>query len=263
MLEQLLNDFEKECGCRLTLHDLANVFQDAEGKSLLKAGRSSHRQRLPVCAAEERRYCVEHCMNQINRRICRRRETGFIKHCRSGVIEVVAPIFRDHVHVATLFAGQWRSRHADVPAELPVAGPEKLQRLRRLLPIFGIGLLEATERRRHQGRKEFSRAAEIREFIAARAHQDIALQALARKLGLSPSRTCHLVNNIFGKPFGVLLAEERIERARQLLIGTDYLMHEIAVLTGFGSAEHFSRMFRRHGDMTPGEYRRRYRLNLD
>lgn len=262
-LEPYLKDFEQECSCTLTVHDLGGVFVDKNGQSLIAQNRSSHRQRIEVCAKEKRDFCIKWCMNGVNKRVQKRHEPSYIKRCRNGVIEVVAPLIKDHIHVATLIAGTWGARKNPKHINLQPADPEKLQRLKRMLPLFGLGLLEHVAQTRFRPNKEFNRKAEIRDFVMQHASSQITLHDLADKLRLSPSRTCHLVKECFGKSFNILLAEERVERARQLLISTDYQMSEIAELIGLGSPEHFNRTFKRYTNLSPGKYRQRYRLILD
>ena len=262
-IEQYLCDFEKECDCILTVHDLRSVFVDADGKSLLAVERSSHRKRICICASTDREYCIYRCMNQVNRRAQQRHERSYFKHCKTGVIEIVAPLFQNQVHVATFFAGIWGSKRNSGKPGLSPVDSAKAHRLRRLLPLFAAGIMEFCTQNRFRGSREFNRKSEISNFIMANACSPIILNALAKNLNLSSSRTCHMVKEYFGKSLNVLIAEERLERARQLLITTDYRMNEIAELTGMGSAEHFSRTFRRYCKMSPGEFRSRYRLVWD
>ena len=259
--EQLLSDFEFAFDCKITVHDLAHIFQDADKNPLMKPQRNSHRQTFRHCAEESRTYCLNHCMYQLNRRIDRTHVSSLVKRCRHGVIEVVAPLYIMQTHVATLFAGIWGSRRKNSTGLQP-ADPALIAMLCRMLPIFGSGLISKAEFIRSAGVSNFSRKDGIQQFIALNFRNNISLKDLAVKIGLSESRTCHLVKEVFGRTFSELMTDERLERARQCLIGTDYRMNEIAGITGFGSAEHFNRMFSRHCGITPGEYRRRYKRNI-
>jgi AraC family transcriptional regulator len=261
-IEQLLCDFESAFDCKITVHDFASLFISSDDKSLIDPRRYSHRKTFPYCSQESRAYCLNNCMYQLNRKVERTHKGSFLKHCRHGVIEVVAPLYVMQTHVATLFAGIWGSRRKAGAPKLSHADPALINKLCRLLPVFGSGLLSRAEFIRSGGSEEFSRKAEIQKFISLNFSKNISLKNLSSKTGLSKSRTTHLVKELFGKTFSELLTNERLEHARQLLIGTDYRMNEISALTGFGSHEHFSRMFRRHCGITPGEYRRRHKLNI-
>jgi AraC-like DNA-binding protein len=262
-LEQLLCDFENAFNCKITVHDLAHIFQNADKKNLIGPRRDSHRQTFPQCAEESRTYCLDHCMHQLNRKIDNIHAGSFIKRCHRGIIEVVVPLYVMQGHVATLFAGIWRSRNKkDITGGMEPADPALIDTLRRVLPVFGYGLINKAEFIRSGGVRDFSRKASIQQFIAMNFRKNVSLKDLSGKIGLSESRACHLVKEIFGKTFGELMTDERLERARISLIGTDYRMNEIADFSGFGSAEHFSRTFSKHCGITPGEYRRKFKRNI-
>ncbi len=107
-LEPAVVDFEGVCGCQITVHDLARVFVRKDSKPMLDERRASHRQTYAECAAEERDYCVAHCMFEFNRRVNESGRPYYLKRCRSGLIEVAIPLYRHQNQVATLFAGLWK-----------------------------------------------------------------------------------------------------------------------------------------------------------
>ena len=51
------------------------------------------------------------------------------------------------------------------------------------------------------------------------------------------------------------VVRQRVERARQLLAGSDLPISEIALQTGFCSQSHLSDVFRRHVGETPKAFR--------
>ena len=66
----------------------------------------------------------------------------------------------------------------------------------------------------------------------------------------------HLVKEIFSQSFQSLVTQERIKRAKALLITTDWSMDLVATATGFGNPYHFNRTFKCHTQTTPGQYRK-------
>jgi AraC-like DNA-binding protein len=52
------------------------------------------------------------------------------------------------------------------------------------------------------------------------------------------------------------LVRRRVERAQELLAGSDLSLSEIAFTTGFSDQSHFTRHFRHMIGMTPGQFRR-------
>ena len=56
------------------------------------------------------------------------------------------------------------------------------------------------------------------------------------------------------------LSEQRIEKARNLLLNTALPLAEIGLPCGFGDQSHCTRVFTRLGGVGPGQWRRLYRV---
>ncbi len=246
-LETAIGEFEQAFDCKITAHQFSKVFIGPDGKSMLGPKRPSHRQTFPCCMAEERDYCIQNCMFDFNRKVAAGGRKYYLKRCRNQYIEVAVPLYRHNNHIATFFAGLWR-RPAD---------PVKIRRLCRIFPFFCEGLLREAESISRSRHTDFRFMERINEFIAFNFPKPVSVSDLAKDLSLSVSRTCHVVKTIFGQTFSELLTAERLSHAKFYLTNSDYRLHEIAQICGFGSAEHFNRMFSRHYQMPPGEYRRR------
>ena len=100
------------------------------------------------------------------------------------------------------------------------------------------------------------RKLEVRRFFLRHAHQRVLLKDFARALSLSPSRASHLVNELFGVSFQEMLLQERIARAKVLLMSSTYSMNEIAKRIGIDNEYYFSRLFRKKVGMPPGRFRK-------
>ena len=79
-------------------------------------------------------------------------------------------------------------------------------------------------------------------------------------MNLSRSHACHLVKYHFGKPFHVLLLEERLTRACNLLRTTEMPLKAVAAAVGFSNEFYFNRLFAREYGRPPGEFRRREKI---
>ncbi len=112
--------------------------------------------------------------------------------------------------------------------------------------------------------KPVTRQAVIRRFLKYNATHPVGLSDLARTLALSSSRTSHLVKNLFGLSFQTLLTRERLDRAKLLLVYTDYSVKEIAQRVGMPNKYYFNRTFRKIIGTPPGKFRhnRANRRNL-
>ena len=86
-------------------------------------------------------------------------------------------------------------------------------------------------------------------------HEQVYLSQLAKVLGLTESRTSHVVQETFGRSFRQLLLEARLRTAMGLLRHTDMDMRQVASRSGFEDLRHFHRVFKRETNQTPRHYR--------
>lgn len=93
------------------------------------------------------------------------------------------------------------------------------------------------------------------ELLQASIEQPVSLAAAAKALGISPRQLQRLFGAHLGEPFKQFDRRLRLERARELLEQTSLSVLDVAVATGFGSPEHFSRSYRALFGTSPGRAR--------
>jgi len=96
-------------------------------------------------------------------------------------------------------------------------------------------------------------------MIIARLDGEITLEELAGECELSRSHFARAFRKTTGRPPHRWLLEQRVERARDLLLDSQLPLAEIAVLCGFADQSHFTRAFARATGVAPGEWRRQRR----
>lgn len=106
------------------------------------------------------------------------------------------------------------------------------------------------------------RISEIVQDLQLNPAQKVSLPELAKKSCLSVSRLSHLFKEQMGDTILNTLNKYRLDRAAQLLVGTQRQVSEIAVDVGFDCAIHFTRKFRDTFGETPSKYRKRKRDEL-
>lgn len=74
--------------------------------------------------------------------------------------------------------------------------------------------------------------------------------------GYSMSYLCTLFKRCMGVTINYYITQIRMEHACRLLAGTDEPIEKIASAVGYTSAKHFSRSFKAHMLITPGQYRK-------
>ena len=90
------------------------------------------------------------------------------------------------------------------------------------------------------------------------AHIDgeITLEELAGECELSRSHFARAFRKTTGRPPHRWLVEQRIERAKHMLLKSDLPLAEIADSCGFSDQSHFSKVFAGALGVPPGEWRR-------
>lgn len=98
-------------------------------------------------------------------------------------------------------------------------------------------------------------AASARTLLLAELDRPWTLADLAAEIELPLRRLKTIFPAHTGMTMIEFLKERRLERAAQLLIGTQDSITEIALAVGYGSVSHFSALFRRRFGATPTTYR--------
>jgi AraC family transcriptional regulator len=97
------------------------------------------------------------------------------------------------------------------------------------------------------------------ELMRARLSEDISLDELAVEARLSPFHFARMFKQSLGVPPRVYLTRLRVERACDLLEKTDLSVTEIAFEVGYSSNQVLARVFVKHRQMSPSDYRRAIR----
>ncbi|ACY14999.1 helix-turn-helix domain-containing protein [Haliangium ochraceum] len=101
------------------------------------------------------------------------------------------------------------------------------------------------------------RLARVRAFIDEHSDAAIDLEAMAAHAGLSRYHFLRAFRRAYDVTPHQYLTQRRIERAKELLMGSDLPVTEVCFEVGFHSLGSFSTLFTRHVGHAPGRYRRR------
>lgn len=93
-------------------------------------------------------------------------------------------------------------------------------------------------------------------YLEAELPNEVRLGDLARVAGLSRTHFATAFRRSTGLPPHRWLMKRRIERAQEMLLGTDRPITEIAHSCGFASSAHFAAAFRNSLGVTPSRWRR-------
>jgi AraC-like DNA-binding protein len=277
--ERAIEMFERLHGLNVTVHDLAGTIS-----SFLKPDRSFHRSALcrAVKAQGHLNACLQFENHQLRQDLAALPE-GRVHVCHAGLVEWAVPIFEQDRLAWVIYAGPrlpgkhlpsaFRARLTRWPKPpwtkrelLPKPVEEDdaqmiLEHLRQLAARLQKWVRESgLDRPARRGDvlptdPRVTRQIAIHRFVEDNYQRTATLPELAKKLGLSESRTSHFVRESCGTSFRALLVRKRIQAATELLRQSDLSVLQIALATGFQDLAHFHRLFRRRVGITPARYR--------
>lgn len=118
--------------------------------------------------------------------------------------------------------------------------------------VAGLKMMHTT----HHSRLEVDKIHQIKQFITEHSHEDISLDALARKVDLSPIYISKLFKEKLGINYIDFLTESRMEKAKKLLADPEKSLKEISLEVGYHEPNYFSKVFKKTNGVSPKEYRR-------
>ncbi len=87
--------------------------------------------------------------------------------------------------------------------------------------------------------------------------QDLYTPDLARMSGIGETYYRNIFIAVFGMPPTKYIQHYRVERAKELLVGSDRSMEEIATDVGFANSSYFCKVFKSTTGLTPSEFAER------
>jgi len=84
----------------------------------------------------------------------------------------------------------------------------------------------------------------------------ITLDEIADQLGITPEYLSTQFHKEVGLTFNTFIKNHRMKKAKELLIGTDKRLYEIAAAVGYADPKYFSRVFRETTGQLPAQFRK-------
>ncbi|GAA3411334.1 helix-turn-helix transcriptional regulator [Paenibacillus hodogayensis] len=101
---------------------------------------------------------------------------------------------------------------------------------------------------------------EARALIDQHAFREVRLQDIAGLLHIHPVQLSRRFQHVFGISPSRYLIAIRMEKAKTLLVQTEYTLDHVAKLCGYENGFYFSRVFTHYSKMNPSQYRKMYSL---
>lgn len=92
-------------------------------------------------------------------------------------------------------------------------------------------------------------------FIERHLDHPLSVEQLSAQFHYSPAHVRRLIRRATGLSPSEYIRTQRLERAKQILLGSEAAVSEIAAAVGMPSVSHFCRSFRSAVGVTPGRYR--------
>ena len=91
--------------------------------------------------------------------------------------------------------------------------------------------------------------------IESRLAEPIQVQELADEIAMSPFHFARMFKRSTGHAPHAYITQQRMERAKGLLSGTELALSEVASRVGYQTQAHFTGVFHKHVGSTPRVYR--------
>lgn len=95
----------------------------------------------------------------------------------------------------------------------------------------------------------------VQEIIASRYMEQLSVTGLAEEVCLTSTYLCVLFKQAAGRTINEYITLERLNRAKEFLAETNIRLYDVCYKVGYLSPSYFSRLFKKHTGLTPGEYR--------
>ncbi|MBJ8326135.1 response regulator [Streptococcus pacificus] len=135
----------------------------------------------------------------------------------------------------------------------PFSKEDVLQILHQIIPKIE----EAKKKTQLESLMEQSPQSEIEQLIQDQLSDvNLSLKTLANQLSFSPNYLSVLIKKDLGMSFQDYLIQERLKKAKRLLLTTHLKIYEIAEQVGFEDMNYFSQRFKQVVGVTPSQFKK-------
>lgn len=214
---------------------------------------------------------VQTVLDEIER-ILRNGTKGELKHCLEDMFDRLK---QKHPSVRTI---QWVMIQMLAMAVRTVGtatGRGAAKRLEQSAPLPGQMLFESLDEVRESSMAFCLKAAELMEGYRKRSSSllcdralavidshfmepELSLRFISREVSVSPNYLSTLIKRSTGCSFIEMLTRKRMDMAKELLLGTNMKIREIAEKCGYRDQHYFSYCFKKYEGISPNVYRRNH-----
>lgn len=133
-------------------------------------------------------------------------------------------------------------------------GCEGYAELRSIVRNILFNIIDICEYKKNSKNDDIIR--KCKKYIDEHFSEELSLESIAQKFYFNPSYFSCFFKNYTGISFSDYLFKIRMQKAQELLKGTEQKVYEIAMKVGYKDPGYFNRIFKREFGVTPDEYRR-------
>jgi transcriptional regulator GlxA family with amidase domain len=104
--------------------------------------------------------------------------------------------------------------------------------------------------------------ARAQEFIGEHFKEDLTIDNVARRAGMSVRNFSRRFKSATGESFANYTQKLRIETAKRLLESTEFSASEIMYQVGYNDERSFRRLFKHHSGLSPKDYRTKFKIRF-
>ena len=103
--------------------------------------------------------------------------------------------------------------------------------------------------------KDIDQILEVKNFLDENFHQELTFKILTKKFAINEFKLKNAFKDLFGDTVFGYIRRNKLRKAHELLTNSNLEIKEIAFLTGFKYAHHFSKVYTEYYHIKPSEYR--------
>lgn len=234
----------------------------------------------PFCYVLERNpttnyYCFK-CDKSTDEK-CTKTHEPFSYYCHAGLLEIACPVWINEIYAGYITVGQYRTRKHPIDesylrklAEIckidynyilkkymshQIIGVSTIEGLKLISSLCAKHLLDAgvfSVKDQHSINK-------IEQYVQAHISEPLTLEDISNHVYMNPSYLSSYFKKHTGISLSLYIQQQRITAACRLIRVSSQSFEQIAYQTGFKDTNYFGKVFKKIKDMTPGEYRYKWK----